>query len=955
MISDDNANQVLNQLAMLGHFNDDEDNVNVIVNVDDSLESYRQFIQRQKESSKADKNSRCQLISTVTDDCYYTTPIGVINDLIHQLEIINYDKKGTISCSDGDGGNGSGSGSGGEFKVGGRVSLRDLCREINVDYELFLPSSSLHHHQEESLLWKTLLLESSSEVTVLGCIIGGGVHNDVELVSKRYWEKIHKEVVRKVNDEDVVLISDLMSRYSLSREEILKYVVTTNNCADNGIRLMDDSKKLVSDRFVYRQKQDVIKYFGRLDEPTNIDTICQQQDWELNQVLDWLNEKESCTIIKGDIHMDTATSQTATFLPTSYRKRQEQDILEFITANGYITMERAQRQYQQGLSVNQITTLVRDVFPGVIMIGSTNDDDEVLVNDNTLQQFRVGIQNYLSSPIMSEVMDLQEYLPVDLIKSTIVPSILEKSGFNTSSADGIAVIGKYQAIIVSNEIVKQIENIILSQLVQEYAKVRANEIIEADMKGGSNEDEDDNDDDNGNEESTTTARKGGKSRSKRKGNKSSKHNNKSSSKETKNVSVGAVPLSIVAAAIIESYPSFQNDDEILSDSFLVESMDWDQKDEDSNEISSLVVSFCRQVLYTESFIKQCERGVNAELLRLRSEMNSKTKISRKDAAAKVRSVEAAFQDAFITLCHIIQAQAKFISFASNNSDDIFDEISMKKLKEEFLRGPCADLTSRITQYRLFQDEDEEDSIFTFVHPTTEVKEKENENISCGLPPYCIDVDITARRHPKSYLSCPAPREPLAVLRESFSGNTGIVLSRLWKKCGGECYRGGLIKSQEGEEEDSEYTVPGDMDFLSYAEENCLTLCGLPYKKLDKKAEKNLLFSRKQQLNHLLTNTDVTINPVDVLEFTIMILFQQVRNLIVFGSLLRGPILLALVRERKIPSSIGVALQTLNKAIDNNTVDDVLVQSIKDCGLVRDVNKHDTTILDDYHAKRKIEE
>jgi hypothetical protein len=947
MISDNNANQVLNQLVMLGHFQDDEDNANDDddddYDYDDSLESYRRFTQRQKESSKVDKNSRCQLISTITNDCYYTTPKSVIDDLLHQLELTKDDKRGTISCSDGS-----------EFKVGGRAPLRDLCREIHVDYELFLPSS-LHRHQEESLLWKNLLLESSSEVTVLGSIIGG-VHNNVELVSKRYWETIHAEVVMKVNDEDSVLISDLMNRYSLSREEVLKYVVTTNNCADGIMRLMDDSKKLVSDRFVYRQKQDVIEFFGRLDEPTHIDTTCQQQDWDLNQVLDWLNEKESCTIIKGEIHMDTATSQTAMFLPTSYRKRQEQDILEFITANGYITMERAHRQYQQGLSVTQITTLVRDVFPDVTMIGTTDDDDEVLVNDNTLQQFRVGIQNYLSSPIMSEVMDLQEYLPVDLIKSTIVPSILEKSGFKTSSTDGIAVIGKYQAIVVSNEIVKQIETKILSQLVLEYAKVRANEIIQADMNRD-NEDEDDNDDDNDNEESTT-ARKSGKSKSKRKGNnKSSKHNSKSSSKETKNASVGAVvPLSTVVAAIIESYPSFQNDDEISSDSFLLQSIDWEQKD-DSNEISSLVVSFCRQVLYTESFIEQCERGVNAELQRLRSEMNSKSNnISRKDAAAKVRSVEAAFQDAFIILCHIIQAQAKFISFASNNSDDIFDEISMKKLQEEFLRGPCADLTSRITQYRLFQDEDEEDSIFTFVHPTTEVKE-ENGDLSCGLPPYCIDVDITARRHPQSYLSCPSPREPLAVLRESFSGNTGIVLSRLWKKCGGECYRGGLVKSQEGEDEDIDNTLfrPGDMDFLSYAEENCLTLCGLPYKKLDKKAEKNLLFSRKQQLNHLLTNTDVTTNPIDVLEYTIMILFQQVRNLIVFGSLLRGPVLEALVRERKISSSIGTALQILNEAIDNNTVDDELVQLVKNCGLVRDINKYDKTILDDYHAKRKIEE
>jgi len=278
------------------------------------------------------------------------------------------------------------------------------------------------------------------------------------------------------------------------------------------------------------------------------------------------------------------------------------------------------------------------------------------------------------------------------------------------------------------------------------------------------------------------------------------------------------------------------------------------------------------------------------------------------------------------------------------------------------------LTSRITQHCLFQEEAEEDSTFTFIHPTTRKGENNNNNVtdddasgeieefSSGLPRHCTNVTTTARRHPQSYLSSPPPREPLPVLRESFSANTGIVLSKMWVLCGGECYRGGVRTIQDDDEEgvgsQSIHVRPGNMDvFLSYAEENCLTLCGLPYKKLDKKAEKSLLFSRKQQLNGLLASTNVATDAIGVLEYTVMILFQQVRSLIVSGSMLCGPILEALSGERKIPPSVGTALKLLKEMIqdDDKAIDEQLVSLVKECGLVRDISKHDTAPIEAFLA------
>jgi hypothetical protein len=129
-------------------------------------------------------------------------------------------------------------------------------------------------------------------------------------------------------------------------------------------------------------------------------------------------------------------------------------------------------------------------------------------------------------------------------------------------------------------------------------------------------------------------------------------------------------------------------------------------------------------------------------------------------------------------------------------------------------------------------------------------------------------------------------------------------------------------------------------FLSHVEENCLTLCGMPFKRLDKKSEKSFLFARKQGLTGLLS---AATDPEQILEYTIMILFQQVRQVVVNGSLLRGPILTALTQEKKIPDPVSMALQKLNDAIDTkkaDSIDEELLELVKGCGMSRDITKHD---------------
>ena len=970
-LSDDGANQVLFQLARNWYYLDQEplrQDDGEIDGDDDSFETYQQWMQRQQkretcafnDDSISFQSSGRQLIPTEANGngCYFT-PKGLVRHLIGRLEQGNND---------------------------GRASLFDLCSEIQVDSKVFLSATSVSGSEEDAgspTPWDQLVAESKSlSITILGSNKVGTIRT-VELVSVSYWERTLEQVTAMVEEKGIVSILDLMAMFSFSRDAIINHLVEAKGkvCSDKSssgkIRLMDDSKHIVSDWYFRSLQQRVVKHFARLEEPTQIKSICHEQHWNYDQVLEWIEAQlqhqienvESVTenkrtmpekmnnnekvefFLEGEIHGDTATcDQTAIYLPTSYRKRQKQEILEFIASNGYITLERAVRNYRQGLLAAQITSLVQDAFSNVTVLR----DGQVFVTDSILQQVQLAIQENLSpSSSASKILDLQDYLPADLLQSpTIVLSILEKSDFSSPS-DGVAVIGNDRTILVGKEVIQNFKDDHLSQLIQSHAKNCANEIFQSDF--AMDEDDDDNED----LEGSSAGRKTGKSKRAKRKNKNFKHSNKKNKFPKESASAHLLPLPTIVSAVLATYPIFDEDAPSFDDS-KAGNMKWEDDDDDYS--LSLAAQFCRKAFYSQSFIDQCNRAVNAELKRLESEKNSKAKMSRKDAAAKVRNVETSFQDAFRTLCYLIQAQSKSVTFLIDNLEDCDDGSCLEKLKAEFLQGPCADLTSRVTQHCLYREEAEEDCMFTFVPPDRQGEENDNnsvtddasrgtEQLSSSLPQYCTDVIITARHHPQSYLSSPPPREPLPILRESFSGNTGIVLSKMWILCGGECYRGGIRTVADDDVEfssQSVYVRPGNMDaFSSYAEENCLTLCGLPYKKLDKKAEKSLLFSRKQQLCELLASTEVAIDPTGILEYTIMILFQQVRSLIVTGSLLRGPILEALSRERKIPSSVAEALKTLDSMIkdDDKTVDEELGSLVKECGLVRDISKHDTSPLE----------
>jgi DUF1009 family protein len=120
--------------------------------------------------------------------------------------------------------------------------------------------------------------------------------------------------------------------------------------------------------------------------------------------------------------------------------------------------------------------------------------------------------------------------------------------------------------------------------------------------------------------------------------------------------------------------------------------------------------------------------------------------------------------------------------------------------------------------------------------------------------------------------------------------------------------------------------------------SCRTQCGLPFKKFDKRSEKQFLFDRRLRLTEMLQKTT---DPGMVVDLTIMLLFQQVKQVVVAGTLLRGPILSMLAEERKISERVATVLRSLVDSVKGNkTVDDLLLGAIKNCGLARDISKHE---------------
>ena len=117
-----------------------------------------------------------------------------------------------------------------------------------------------------------------------------------------------------------------------------------------------------------------------------------------------------------------------------------------------------------------------------------------------------------------------------------------------------------------------------------------------------------------------------------------------------------------------------------------------------------------------------------------------------------------------------------------------------------------------------------------------------------------------------------------------------------------------------------------------------SICGLPFKLLDKKSEKQLLFARKKELQAQLQNAT---SAKDIIELSIMLLFQQVKGMAICGDKLTSAILGVLTSNKKMPISVSELLRKGALLLENGTtVPDEILDAVKSCALSRDLASYE---------------
>jgi hypothetical protein len=564
------------------------------------------------------------------------------------------------------------------------------------------------------------------------------------------------------------------------------------------------------------------------------------------------------------------------YVPSVHTEKRNLAVHEFFAANGFLTAKECPAM---GILLSEMKEVLSEAFPTAVELKNC-----VIHPDMIVTPLQAAIQETLEA---RSWLDLSAHIPGQILsQEEDADTLVREHVLDELDGDeaGIAVVSPEVAIFFSQAFIGDVEKKLLPKLIESFSKTRAEE-----LEGGFE----------ANENGPLVSKKKGKKRA----------SLKSALPPGDLIDDDVVPIEDVIQAVVAAYPDlveFAITREILAESSLAE--------------------LFRQAFYTEEFLSACESAVEAETQRLERERAS-TASRRKDGAYRVQSVEAAFEDpgCFATACYLIQTLAKFVQYAVDSG---LSQTDVDALKQDMLNGPCADFTIRITQFCLYKHE-VEDNMFSFQAYKIE------EEDSSGLPYFCSPVDSATRQFHPTFVSCEPdeeskPRDPLPTLREVLPTSIGVSLARQWVLCGGDCYAGGIKLADDGK---SIFTRPGDFDeFRAHVEENCLLMCSLPFKKLDKKSEKNFLMERRKRLAHLLEETTV---PQKVLELTVMILFQLSKNLVVTGSLLRGPILELLTKERKVAAEVAESLRELAESIEKGgDVDEALVERVKDCGLGR---------------------
>ena len=478
-------------------------------------------------------------------------------------------------------------------------------------------------------------------------------------------------------------------------------------------------------------------------------------------------------------------------------------------------------------------------------------------------------------------------------------------------------------VFVSKGMIESIQRKLLPPLIAKHAKGLAKEHSRTEKEKGKRT-------------TAVSTRKGGGSERNSTGTKKTKNSattkgrvhNDSDNEESSSL----LPLTVLVEAILDAYPSLEDIHTTEVDA-ITPLLSWDEP----LTADGPVFELCRKALYTDSFQKACTKALAAEK-RVLARTNSAVS-ARRHGATKAQSVEEAFEDptCFAAACYQLQLYVKFLRYAE--ASGMLEPDALMATKTDFRKGCCAGFAARVTGYCLFKNE-VEGIDFTF---QTEDDLKSNNNDddddddkdTDGMPRYCLPVDPDQIRFPKHYLSCRNTetgerQDPLKVMKRQLPVSIGASAARLWALCGADCVDSKMETTSDND--------PNIDDILSFIEENTLTICGLPFKKIDKKSEKAFLSSRKQGLvDRLERQTDAM--GAEILELTAVTLLQQVRNITCAGDNAREVATKLLKNERKMTDDAKTLLDKCAAMVDGESTDSDMLEKVKACGLCSNIAKH----------------
>jgi hypothetical protein len=420
-----------------------------------------------------------------------------------------------------------------------------------------------------------------------------------------------------------------------------------------------------------------------------------------------------------------------------------------------------------------------------------------------------------------------------------------------------------------------------------------------------------------------------------------------------------LPLSIVISAVHNAYPDLSEMMHPVSFDSGNQPLSWEVENEDyisaisKEDAYGPLPELCRRIVYSASFCSNCHRAIEFEIQRL-----SRAVLSENDMAGK-SSIESSWEIIFPQACHQLSLHYKFVMLVG--SIKTMSPFELENIQLDFLRSNAACFASRITQFCLHQSGFEEQVI----HCTTdrvdefdmnedyqsEDMSEDNEIVFGGAAStstryYTHAIPKAQRRFPKMTLKIMTgtntDRKSVCVselttfFKEFLSPSLSKILAQMWALIGSSFENVLDTKDDLSPPLEEGCTTEDKIrEFMAMVEEHCLSICGIPFSKWNKKSEKQYLTARKLEMTAALKKAS---NPLHILEWTIMILCQQLRNWVVSGPCLSGPILRILCQEKKLPQHVRDILQDLSQQVDQQTCDMELVSRVKSCGLCRDISK-----------------